>query len=253
MLISRNYKAEDWKALTFKTEDDWQKAVEIFLDRIQTRYLEHIDRIIGHQTSGFAVLALDCTLIETLEQFRRGKRKTPPREGASYFVAFLTGTSFKDHFGEKTAKMFYKQIRCGLLHQTEAQDAQVKRNSKLPMIAHAKGKNGLIVNAKVFHHELKEVIRQYADELRLPAAIKARKDFRDKMDFICGVEKQTHPRSPNIKTEPVVSGRCHFATAARTTQCSFIQTLISGTVSASKTRNRTKYSKRFQQRVQRLS
>jgi hypothetical protein len=61
MLISRNYKAEDWKALTFKTEDDRQKAVEIFLDRIQTRYLEHIDRVIGHHTSGFAVLALDCT------------------------------------------------------------------------------------------------------------------------------------------------------------------------------------------------
>jgi hypothetical protein len=27
MWISRNYKADDWKALTFKTEDDWQKAI----------------------------------------------------------------------------------------------------------------------------------------------------------------------------------------------------------------------------------
>jgi hypothetical protein len=190
MLISRNFRAEDWKALTFKTEDDWQKAVDIFLDRIQTRYIAHIDRIIGHHTSGFAVLALDCTLIETLEQFRRGKRKTPSKKGEPYFVAFLTGTSFKKYFEEETAKMFYKQIRCGLLHQTEAQDSQVKRNSKLPMVAYAKGRNGLIVNARPFHEELKEVIRQYAADLRRPESQKARQAFRDKMDFICGVEKQ---------------------------------------------------------------
>ena len=86
--------------------------------------------------------------------------------------------------------MFYKQVRCGLVHQTEARDSQVKRNSKLPMVAYTKGKDGLIVNAKPFHHELKEVIRQYADDLRRPESQKSRKAFRDKMDFICGVEKQ---------------------------------------------------------------
>jgi hypothetical protein len=37
MLISRNFTAKDWKALTFKSEEDWQKAVAIFLDRIETR------------------------------------------------------------------------------------------------------------------------------------------------------------------------------------------------------------------------
>jgi hypothetical protein len=63
------------------------------------------------------------------------------------------------------------------------------------MIAYTQGKNGLIVNAKPFHQELKEVIRQYADELRDPDSKKARKAFRDKMDFICGVEKQP-PQSP---------------------------------------------------------
>jgi hypothetical protein len=102
MLISRNYTAKDWKSLTFKTEDEWQKAVDIFLDRIETRYLIHIDRIIKHRTSGFAVLALDCTLIETLEQFRRGKQKTPSRKVEAYFVAFLTGTSFNKHFDKDT-------------------------------------------------------------------------------------------------------------------------------------------------------
>ena len=57
MWISRNYKVDDWKALTFKTEDDWQKALVIFRDRMETRYLEHIRRILGHHTSGFAAMA----------------------------------------------------------------------------------------------------------------------------------------------------------------------------------------------------
>jgi hypothetical protein len=50
MLISRNYKAEDWKELTFKTEEDWWKAAAISWDRMETRYLEHIRRILGHHT-----------------------------------------------------------------------------------------------------------------------------------------------------------------------------------------------------------
>ena len=195
MLISRNFSADDWKALTFRTEDDWQTAVDIFHDRIQSRYIEHIDRIIGHRTSGFAVLVLDCTVIETLEQFRRGTQKTPPGKGEAYFVAFLIGTSFKNHFADDTAKMFYKQIRCGLVHQTEATGSQIKRNSKLAMVAYTAGKEGLIVNAKPFHHELKEVIRQYEGDLRHPQSQKARKAFREKMDFICGIEKQSPRRS----------------------------------------------------------
>lgn len=67
MRISRNYKAEHWRALTFDTEADWQRAIEIFIDRLNTRYLIHIKELLRHRTSGFAVLTLDCAIIETLE------------------------------------------------------------------------------------------------------------------------------------------------------------------------------------------
>lgn len=205
MLISRKYTAEDWKSLTFKTEEEWQRAIDIFLDRIETRYLIHVDKIIKHRTSGFAVLALDCTLVETLEQFRRGKEKTPGRKVGDYFVAFLTSTSFKKHFDKDKAKMFYKQIRCGLLHQTEAKNSRVKRTSALPMIAYTKGNKGLVVNSMPFHQELKTVIRQYADELRNPKSKKAREAFRAKMDFICGVEKQPPQGSQPANPDPVAA------------------------------------------------
>src|SRR5689334_12702222 len=92
----------------------------MFEDRIETRYLEHIRSLLPRQTSGFAVLALGSTLIETLEQFRRGKQKTPQRQGKDYFVSFLTQTTFVQHFDPDLARLFYETIRCGLLHQSEA-------------------------------------------------------------------------------------------------------------------------------------
>ena len=75
MRISRNYTVDDWKALKFKDETDWESAAVMFLDRLKTRYLEHIDTILHAKTSGFAVLSLDCALIETMQQFRGVLRK----------------------------------------------------------------------------------------------------------------------------------------------------------------------------------
>ena len=119
--ISANYTVDDWKALTFNSEDHWELAADMFKDRQKTRYLEHIDVLISRKTSGFAVLSLDCVLVETLQQFRNGAKKTPDGKVKQYFIDFLTGTAFAQHFTEQTAKIFYTEIRCGLLHQSEAE------------------------------------------------------------------------------------------------------------------------------------
>jgi hypothetical protein len=185
MRISRNYKAEHWNALTFATEGDWQKGVEIFMDRLTTRYLLHIQRLLRHQTSGFAVLTLDCALIETLEQFRRGVPETPPGKVKEYFLAFLTGTSFSQDFTREHAVLFYKVIRCGLLHQSEAKSSLVKRSETLPLIELTEDRKGLILNAKAFHAKLERVIGEYVSVLQNPESKQARAAFRKKMDSIC--------------------------------------------------------------------
>src|ERR1700733_7977249 len=112
MKISRNYDAEHLRNLDFTSEADWQRAITIFEDRLETRYLEHIRALLPRKTSGFVVLTLDCALIETLQQFRLGVRKTPDKEGKKYFVVFLTTTLFSQHFDEESAGLFYKTIRC---------------------------------------------------------------------------------------------------------------------------------------------
>jgi len=65
------------------------------------------------------VMALDCLLIETLEQTRKGVAKTPRRQVEQYFVDFFTQTAFQSSFDENKTRRFYKYIRCGILHQAE--------------------------------------------------------------------------------------------------------------------------------------
>jgi hypothetical protein len=190
MRISRNFTAEDWKALSFRNEADWGKAIDIFLDRLQTRYMEHIDALLERETSGFVVLALDCAIVETLQQFRTGKRQTPSGEGGSYFRAFLTSGTFKDHFDDKQATLFYRTIRCGLLHQSEAnENSRVKRGSDRPVVALTEDEKGIIINAPRFHALLKVAIDSYALELRT-ANSPSRDAFRRKMNYICRVESK---------------------------------------------------------------
>lgn len=191
MRISANYTVEDWKALTFTSEDDWKSAVVMFKDRLQTRYLEHIDSLISRKTSGFAVLSLDCTLVETLQQFRTGAKKTPDGKVKQYFIDFLTGTAFVQHFTEEIAKIFYVEIRCGLLHQSEAGGASLVKCGPLPLVALTTDNKGIVLNVHLFHALLKEVIESYAQELLQPQSVGARAAFRKKMNFICRVEGKT--------------------------------------------------------------
>jgi hypothetical protein len=163
----------------------------MFEDRIETRYLEHIRTLLPRQTSGFAVLALDSALIETLEQFRRGKAKTPQRQGQEYFVSFLTQTAFAQHFDIPLAILFYKTIRCGLLHQSEAEGtSRIKRGSGLALVAYTVDHSGIVINARGFHKLLEQVIHEYAAELRRPDSTTQRLAFRRKMNHICRVEEK---------------------------------------------------------------
>lgn len=111
MRISRTYTVDDWKALTLTTEADWLRAVAIFKDRLETRYLEHIRELLPRQTSGFVVLALDCALIETLEQFKHGgSSEGAPGLRPDYHEHYY-GAYFRDPDGNKLC------VACHLPHR----------------------------------------------------------------------------------------------------------------------------------------
>lgn len=192
MRISRNFTVEDWRALTLRSENDWDFGVRIFEDRIETRYLEHIRVLLERKTSGFAVLSLDSALIETFEQFRRGTAKTPNRMVGDYFEAFLTQTRFKDHFDPVRARLFYTTIRCGLLHQAEADGgSRIKRGKRLPLVSLSADASGIVINVQAFHSELEGYFRDFAAILRSPGSIDEREKFRRKMNYIARSEHRS--------------------------------------------------------------
>jgi len=192
MRISPRFTVDDWKALTFSTEKEWQKAINIFEDRIYGRFLQFIPLIEDYEYSGFAVLALDCLLIETLQQFREGIPKTPPKKSEEYFVRFLTETSFGKFFDRDLAKMFYDQIRCGILHQAEIKgSSRVRKRQQEPLVRLADDMKGLVINRKEFHKQLIEEFKNYISQLQEnnPPNEKLRHNFRKKMDHICQISQ----------------------------------------------------------------
>lgn len=201
---------EDWKALDLENEGGWETAVEIFEDRIRYRYLDAIDELQrsdngyyslhAQRRFGFSMMALDCLLLETLAQFYEGLKdsdeaRRPPisLDNMQFYVRFLAHKSFvlSNHFDEITASMFYKQIRCGILHQ-----AETKGNSTIwyrgkdhldEPFELSEDKKSLRIYWFNFHKNVKEEFDAYCVCLRTNQPPDYRGNFKKKMDNICRV------------------------------------------------------------------
>lgn len=180
-----NWTIEDYKALDFSKEKDWQTAIQIFEDRIRGRFLDVVEHIKGYLYAGFAIMALDCLLIETLEQFRQGMAETPYGSGNTYFKNFLTQTAFGEDFNEETADLFYTHIRNGILHQAEIKGSSRIRIDTPEMVQKAEDGKGLIINRNLFHNRLVSVFEDYLENLREGKDLTLRENFRKKMNAIC--------------------------------------------------------------------
>lgn len=190
--ISPHYTVSHWQALDFSREEDWQKGVNILEDRMRGRFLEPICRMERYTYAGFAVLALDCLLIETLQQFREGVAETPPGESPTFFVRFLTETSFGGYFSKETARMFYEQIRCGILHQAEVKGtSRILITEDVPLVKYTDDSQGLVINRKRFHAQLQQEFEAYVARVRDPSNQELREKFKEKMNYICRASAQT--------------------------------------------------------------
>jgi hypothetical protein len=90
------------------------------------------------------------------------------------------------------ATKFYKQIRCGILHQ-----AEIKKSSKIlirdniPLVRYSDDNQGLIIQRNLFHKQLVDEFESYIEKLRLPEYKELRKNFKKKMDYICRLSVET--------------------------------------------------------------
>jgi hypothetical protein len=152
--------------------------------------MEHHRDFEINEFSGFAIVALDCLLIETLGQFYKGIDRTP-RPHNQHFVDFFQGSDhFLGDFDDTKSEIFYDHFRCGILHQ-----AQTKKMSRIrfgldSMVRYADAADpwqGLIVDRVRLHRALLDEINDYESLLKAPrsAANQAKKEsFIAKWRFI---------------------------------------------------------------------
>lgn len=161
--ISPGHRASEWRALQLDIEDEteWLKAIDIVEDRIKGRFVRWIDAMVTERFSGFAVVALDCLLIETLIGFMTGE----PSKGPD---ALLTGDvgNKEIKFTNEQAEQFRESVRNAVVHDAETRRGWIIRPGKREgLILTSQGGN-IALNRNAFHFALSRELEVWLTKLR---------------------------------------------------------------------------------------
>lgn len=191
MQIAPGVDAADWKCLDLSRPNspDWERGISILGQRLRGRFTDVVDflveddekRAAADRRFGFAVLAIDCMVLETLEAFRQGLTDTRGKS-AHLCASFLSQRpAFKPFFGGDLAARFYAEFRCGIVH-----NAQVFGTGLVwsvgPLLRIDGGR--ITINRTAFHQALKQELTEYLEELRNATNTDLRDKFLMKMNFI---------------------------------------------------------------------
>lgn len=194
--ISPKFYKSDWENLNLNGKsNDWKKAVEIFDDRMKGRFFDQIDLLDKNPNrdvgifAGFAIMSLDCLLIETIEQFINGRIRTGQgMNETAFFDFFQRSKTFKSFFNTQTkATVFYTQIRCGLLHQAQTKGKSIIHIRKEPIlewIDSQKPSKGIKIQRKKFHQEVLKIYENYCNQLSDKKNMNIKGKFKRKMENI---------------------------------------------------------------------
>lgn len=193
--IAPDFYCDDWEELATKLDPDgewgkspatWKRAIEVIQGRIQTRFLSCADKLQDTPYAGFAILALDCLLIETLQAFRRGRHAENASESREAYRTFLTSSvRFKNFFLGSTADDFYRNVRNGLLHDGETRRGWLVRAGEKYELVQRQPNRFVIVNGEKFHQALAGEIQSYLRDLAHPLERSLRKNLVRTMNDLC--------------------------------------------------------------------
>lgn len=133
------------------------------------------------------MMAVGCLMIETLESFRLGILNTQGHSKEMFDSFFQTEESLFPDF--KNIKRFYKDIRCGILHQAETTNAW-----RIILYGPIVDKEKRTINAEKFIEALQAALEKYKHDLEVndfDTAIWRNVFF--KLDDICNNCSVSHP------------------------------------------------------------
>jgi hypothetical protein len=133
--------------------------------------------LIRKEFAGFAVVALDCLLLETLYGFQEG-RSSPGKEA---YEKILMEPPFS--LAEDQVMGIYKNIRNGIIHDTETRKGWRIRMDTEALVTRNKDEGGFILNRTMFHKALNEAFEAWVKKLR-GGDVAPRESMRCRMDEI---------------------------------------------------------------------
>ncbi|HEV8512593.1 MAG TPA: hypothetical protein VGQ59_04935 [Cyclobacteriaceae bacterium] len=181
--ISNKHYSTDWTAdLADINSPNWTKGIEIIKARFESRYFIPVQQLINSGNGivkyncGFLVMSIDCLLIETLNQFYRGLKDSDEaykNKNCEAFKDFFKYSTYFPEFenSEDVIITFYKEVRCGLLHQAESKVNSLINIRESKMVVPIDGinpQNGIIINRALFHQALHDEFNKYLKDLENP-------------------------------------------------------------------------------------
>ncbi|EKN3363420.1 hypothetical protein QMX33_003325 [Yersinia ruckeri] len=193
MEIAPNFTAKQWKKLDLdEKEHDWQIAINVLNDRLSTRYIEPVTTLIEAENQrnaserrfGFTILAIDLLLMETIQAFKEGLETTDGKSKQVFMNFLKNSTHFSGYFiTSEDREKFYKEFRCGILHQAEVQSSALVWSIG-DLYERTDGME--VLNRNAVHKALMSELQDYVAQLRDPASKELRSKFKKKMDFLAG-------------------------------------------------------------------
>jgi hypothetical protein len=129
--------------------------------------------------NGFCMMSVSCLIIESLESFWQGWPNTERRSEQAFRSFFDRNTSFSVFRGH--ASDFYKNVRCGILHQAETCGGwKIRRSGSLCDVP------SKTINAARFHKQIRSSLYNYRKVLETsPWDSDVWNKFRKKMEAVC--------------------------------------------------------------------
>ncbi len=197
-VISTGYTVAKWCDLRPSLVDNsnvraWSEAIAILRGRIENRFFEPIDRLRNASDSaalgfGFAILTLDCLLIDTIQSFREGRIKGSEQSTSKAFLNFFRqNKSLNKQFTSRRIIVdeFFDAIRCGLMHDGETRKGWRVKKSHESLILEKDEEHGYILYRDNFHTAIRSEFDLYLQDLALSAKTQLRENFVSRMDAIC--------------------------------------------------------------------
>lgn len=185
-MTSNNYAVNDYLNLNlniYSKDDIWNVAIKIFFDRFEERYFNPIKALMKKpKINGFAIMALNCLLIDTFYQFEEGLKET--KENKNCYTSFLL-TYFSTVFTSlDLATKFYKDIRCGILHSAQTQNGSMLAFENSKIAEYINNNHSIKVNVVSFSEMMHEYFCVYIKRLN-DGDRRTRENFIRKMNYIC--------------------------------------------------------------------